>query len=207
VPPIQPLPAFTQKIITVPDAAQLYVYLGHAGILRLTPDYYKLLVMDYVLGTGPGFTDRAVVTLRESAGIGLFRSSDDYRHGRRTWLGPLPAPLGPIRQFQPVKDGFLKEIRRIRDEAPTAEEVEDAKTYLLGSQPFHYTSNNAIAEQLLQIERFGLGFDYQDAFRKAVSAVTLGRRSMPSLQAPPAGSPGPGGGGPVTADGNPLPKK
>src|SRR5262249_10488743 len=48
---------FSQSIITDPNAAQLTVYLGHLGIKRDNPDYYKLLVMDHVLGTGPGFTD------------------------------------------------------------------------------------------------------------------------------------------------------
>ena len=32
--------------------------MGHVGVRRDNPDYYKLLVMDYVLGIGPGFTDR-----------------------------------------------------------------------------------------------------------------------------------------------------
>ena len=42
----------------MPDAAQVAFYMGHPGIRRNSPDYYKLLVMDYILGTGPGFTDR-----------------------------------------------------------------------------------------------------------------------------------------------------
>src|SRR5262249_48848081 len=48
--------AFTQQIVSMPEAAQLHFYMGHVGIRRNNPDYYKLLVMDYVLGTGPGFT-------------------------------------------------------------------------------------------------------------------------------------------------------
>jgi zinc protease len=50
--------------------------------------------------------------------------------------------------------------------------VDDAKSYLLGSLPFRFGTSSLIAEQLLQIERFGLGFDYLDQFRKAISAVT-----------------------------------
>jgi zinc protease len=63
-------------------------------------------------------------------------------------------------------------LNRIRDQKPTAEEVEDAKQYLLGSLPFRFTTNNAIAGQLLAVERFGLGFDYLQQYRKAVAAVT-----------------------------------
>jgi zinc protease len=71
-----------------------------------------------------------------------------------------------------VKEGFLREINRIRTEAPSAQEVEDAKKYLLGSLPFHFTTSAAVAGQLLQIERFRLGFDYLDTFRKEVATVT-----------------------------------
>src|SRR5262249_53817282 len=47
---------FVERIVTMPEAAQLQFFMGHAGIRRNNPDYFKLLVMDYVLGTGPGFT-------------------------------------------------------------------------------------------------------------------------------------------------------
>src|SRR5262249_19220791 len=60
---------FTQKILTMPEAAQLHFYMGHVGVRRNNPDYYKLLVMDNVLGTGPGFTDRLSARLRDREGL------------------------------------------------------------------------------------------------------------------------------------------
>ena len=59
---------FTEKILTMPEAAQLHFLMGHVGITRDNPDYYKLLVMDYVLGTGTGFTDRLSADLRDRQG-------------------------------------------------------------------------------------------------------------------------------------------
>ena len=38
--------------------------------------------------------------------------------------------------------------------------------------PFQLTTNERVAGQLLTIERYGLGFDYLNQFRKAVAAVT-----------------------------------
>ncbi|MFQ3652526.1 MAG: pitrilysin family protein, partial [Gemmataceae bacterium] len=66
---------FTQKIISMPEAAQLHFYLGHVGIRRTNPDYFKLLVMDYILGTGPGFTDRLSSRLRDREGLAYSRRS------------------------------------------------------------------------------------------------------------------------------------
>jgi zinc protease len=71
-----------------------------------------------------------------------------------------------------VRDGFLKEINKIRDEPPTKEEVEDAKKYLLGSMPFRFTTLSAVAGQLMAAERYGLGFDFLEKYKKEVAAVT-----------------------------------
>jgi zinc protease len=207
LPPIAPLPAFTQKIISVPESAQLYVFLGHAGIIRLDPDYYKLLVMDFVLGTGPGFTDRLSSSLRDRQGL-AYSVSATVTGNAADVIGTFTGSIGTFPdKFVPVKDGFLKEINRIRDEPPTAEEVEDAKTYLIGSLPFHYTSNGGLAEQLLQIERFGLGLDYPTAFRKAVAAVTPADVQAVARKHIHPDRLGLVAAGPVSADGKPLPKK
>jgi zinc protease len=156
----------------MPEAAQLHLYLGHAGIRRDNPDYYKLLVMDYVLGTGPGFTDRLSSRLRDREGL-AYTVSATISGSASDEPGLFTGYIGTdVKNFERVKGMFLEELTRIRAEEPKAEEVEDAKRYLLGRLPFHFTTNAQIAEQLLAIERFGLGLDYLDTYRKSVAAVT-----------------------------------
>src|SRR5260221_6940274 len=60
----------------------------------------------------------------------------------------------------------------MRSTAPTDEEVADAKNYLLATIPFRLVTNENLADQLLMIERYGLGFDYLATYRKAIEAVT-----------------------------------
>lgn len=162
----------TQKLVSDPTAAQTHVYLGHLGITRDNPDYYKLLVMDNVLGTGPGFTDRLSSTLRDRQGLAytvtatITPSAGDQPGTFTGYIGTFPD------KFTWVRDGFLKEFNKIRDEPPTKQEVDDAKKYLLGSLPFKLTSNEDVAGQLLAAERYGLGFDYLEKYRDAVGAVT-----------------------------------
>jgi zinc protease len=172
-PPAVEKPAqFVEKVITLPDAAQLHFFMGHVGILRNNPDYYKLLVMDYVLGTGPGFTDRLSAKLRDRLGLAYtvsanITSSAGEEPGLFTcYIGTNPENLSQ------VKKGFLEELKRIRSEKPTREEVEDAKQYLLGNLVFHFTTDDRIAEQLLYIDRYKLGTHYLEDYRKAVEAVT-----------------------------------
>jgi zinc protease len=71
-----------------------------------------------------------------------------------------------------VKKEFLEELARLRDEKPTAQEVADAKAYLLGNLLLQFTTDAGIAGQLLTIERQQLGFDYLEDYRKAVATVT-----------------------------------
>src|SRR6202007_2937464 len=80
-PPVEKQAKFTQKIITMPQSQQVHLSMGERGIRRNSPDYYKLLVMDYVLGTGPGFTDRLSAHLRDREGLGYTGSGNIKRSG------------------------------------------------------------------------------------------------------------------------------
>jgi zinc protease len=170
--PSPPEPKAAQEIISEPSAAQLTVYLGHVGIKRDNPDYYKLLVLDYILGTGTGFTDRLSGNLRDRQGLaysveaGITKSAGEEPGTFTGYIGTFPD------KFEEVKAGFLKEINRIRDEAPSRGEVEDVQKYLTGSLAFSLTTCDQAAEMLLAVDRFMLGADYLADYRKAVLAVT-----------------------------------
>jgi zinc protease len=172
LPAVEMPAAFTQKVITMPQAAQLHFYLGHPGVRRNDPDYYKLQVMDNVLGTGPGFTDRLSARLRDREGLG-YTVRANIADSASTEPGYFVCYIGTRpNNFARVKAEFLEELNRIRDEKPTEQEVQDAKLYLLGSLPFKVQTSPDVAAQLLVIERYGLGLNYLDDYRKAVAAVT-----------------------------------
>jgi zinc protease len=170
-PPEMPT-GFIETIVSQADAAQLYFHLGHPGIRRSDDDFYPLMVMDYVLGTGSGFTDRLSGRLRDRQGLAYTVSANitgtagEEPGVFHCFIGTFPDKL------RQVQEAFIDEIRRIRTETPTSQEVGDAKSYLTGSIPFRVTTSDQVAEQLLQIERFGLGFDYLDVFRRKIDAVT-----------------------------------
>src|SRR5262249_34561104 len=124
----------TQKIITMPEAAQLHLLMGHPGIKRKNPDYYKLLVMDYIFGTGPGFTDRLSSRLRDREGL-AYTVSASITSSAGSQPGTFTFYIGTDNNnFARVKKEFLEELTRLRDKPPTAAELADAKTYLTGSR-------------------------------------------------------------------------
>jgi zinc protease len=163
---------FTQRILSMPEAAQLHLYMGHVGIKRDDPDYFKLLVMDYVLGTGPGFTDRLSAELRDRRGLAYTVTANiSASAGEEPGIFTCYVGTEPM-NFAEVKGLILEELKRIRAEKPSEQEVDAAKKYLLGNLPFHYNTLERIAGQLLAVERFGLGLDYVDKYRKAIEDVT-----------------------------------
>ncbi|MFO0823424.1 MAG: pitrilysin family protein [Gemmataceae bacterium] len=168
-----PKPAdVVEKIISDPTAAQVHVFIGQLGIKRDHPDYHKLLVMDNVLGTGPGFTDRMSSTLRDRQGL-AYTVRATIANDAGTEPGTFTGYIGTFpNKFLDVRHGFMREFNRIRDEEPSKQEVEDAKKYLLGSLPFRFTTMSAVAGQLLAAEKYGLGFDFLEKYKKEIEAVT-----------------------------------
>jgi len=163
---------FVEKVLPFPQAAQLAFYMGHPGIRRGNPDYYKLLVMDYVLGTGPGFTDRLSARIRDREGLAYtVQANITSSAGEEPGLFTCYVGTAPV-NFAKVKGMFLEEVERLRTEKPTPQEVEDAKTYLVSSLPLQLTTSARVAAELLYIERHGLGLSFLDDYKRAVQQVT-----------------------------------
>jgi zinc protease len=162
-----------EVIIPDPTAAQTHVYIGHLGVTRDHPDYHALLVLDNVLGVGSGFTDRLSANLRDRQGL-AYTVTASIANTAEEQPGLFVGYIGTFAdKFTWVRDGFVKEVARIRDEKATEQEVDDAKRFLLGSLPFTLATNEGVAGQLLSVERFGLGFNYLDHYKKAIGGVTV----------------------------------
>lgn len=168
----QSAPGGTAKYIPMPEAAQAQFFMGHLGVPRQHPDFYKLLVMEHVLGTGPGFTDRLSARLRDREGL-AYTVSATITPDAGEMAGTFSCYIGTDpRNLERARKGFLEEIDKLRKEPPSPFEVTDVQQYLIGRLAFAFTTNQRIAGRLLQIERYGLGMDFVADYRKAVAAVT-----------------------------------
>jgi zinc protease len=152
---------------------QVNIIIGHVGITRKNPDYYRLLVMDTILGSSPGFTSRIPRILRDEQGLAYttfsnITSSAGLDPGRFiAYIGTAPENLTR------AIDGLRAEIARIVREPVTDEELETAKSYLTGSFVLRFQKNSQIAEFLLEAEVYGLGFDYLEKYPDLIRAVTV----------------------------------
>jgi zinc protease len=70
-------------------------------------------------------------------------------------------------------DAIEKEVRRFAEQGPTQQELDEAKSYLKGSQMLQLDTSTKLASALLQYQQDKLPIDYLDKRGAIIDAVTL----------------------------------
>ncbi|PID55880.1 hypothetical protein CSB45_13750 [candidate division KSB3 bacterium] len=155
------------------DKEQVHVYLGHLGVTRNNPDFYRLFTMDHILGLGSGFTDRISRRLRDEQGLAYAVSANISLTAEQE-PGCFTAYIGTSPEnVEQAIGGFLGEIRRIRDEPVSEEELELAKNYICGSYVFNFETCAQLTRYLVNIERYHLGDAFIRDFPEIVQEVSI----------------------------------
>ena len=147
---------------------QATVSLGRPGIRHDHPDYFPLVVANYILGGGSA--SRLYNRVREERGLAysVYSFPSPARHGPAYFVG-LQTRLDAMDEAV----GLVKaEMSRMGREAVTARELELAKSYLIGSYPLRTDTSGKVAELLVSIEVNQLGLDWPDRFKAGVARVT-----------------------------------
>ncbi len=169
VPEITPQALGTLRIVDL-DTPQTVVQMIGPGLKRDDPDFIAASVLNHILGGG-SFNSRLFVEVREKRGLAysVFSGLNPLDHagmfiaGTSTRNDRAAESLGVIEA----------EIRRIAADGPTADELDKAKSFLIGSYALRFDTSSRIAGQLLQIQIEGLGIDWMDRRNGVVGAVTM----------------------------------
>jgi zinc protease len=151
---------------------QVHVLMGHLGVTRHDPDYDALVVLDHILGAGPGFTDRLSRILRDELGLaytvsgGIADSADLVPGTLKIYVGTNPADVDRAVAAALGQLGALH-----RGEFSDAEAREAAR-YLAGAWVFDYQTVAQRAERLLELERWGLPLDEPLRWPERLDRVT-----------------------------------
>lgn len=151
---------------------QVHVVIGHRGVSRLDPDFNALVLLDHILGCGPGFTDRLSRRIRDELGLaysvggGITDSADLDPGVFRIYLGTGPAEApravaAVLEQIQAVSRGEFED-----------EEVERARRYLSGAWVFDFQTVCQRSERLLELERWGLPLDEPLRWPERIERIT-----------------------------------
>ena len=148
---------------------QANIAMGHLGISRENPDYYAVMIMNYILGGG-GFSSRLMDNIRDNRGLAYdvhsSFSAQKEPGSFRVWVQTKSESAN-----QAIEEIF-KELNRIRTEPVTEKELADAKAYLTGSFPLRMDTSAKIAGMMTSMEIYNLGLDYPQMYPRLINAVT-----------------------------------
>lgn len=163
-------PLKAQTIQIDHPAAQSHIQVGLPALRRGTPDYFKLLVANHVIGGG-GFVSRLMKEIREDRGLAYSASS---------YFMPMGDP-GPFQASVQTKKEQTNEalkvlndtLRKFIANGPTQAELDAAKSNLIGGFPLRIDSNSDLVGNLTMMGMYGMPLNYLDTWTDEIAKVTL----------------------------------
>ena len=166
-----PIEGLSEREIQIPfDSQQAHIVMGMTAIARNNPDYFPLLVGNYVLGGG-GFVSRLMSEVRENRGlaysvfsyfapgkdVGIFQAGLQTKNDQATLA--LEVLSSTIAKF--IADG------------PAVSELVAAKSNLVNGYPLRIDNNRKLLDNVSSIAWNDLPIDTMEIWTKQVEAVTL----------------------------------
>ncbi len=162
-----PAMAATREVSKV-AGAQTQILLGTLAPPLTHPDYPAMKVLSTVLGGG--MAGRFFSEIRDKQALAYSTGALDPM---LVDPGYFVAQLGTgPENLSRAQASLKRELERIQQDPPSAEELRVAKAYLLGNFSMDRRTNERQAWYLATLEVAGVGHDFLDRYVTAVKAVT-----------------------------------
>jgi zinc protease len=146
---------------------QAHFVLGFLGASFRNPDRYALAVLDAALSGQGG---RLFHELRDKQSLAYalnFTAQPNLDPGFiGVYMGTHPSKL------ETAIEAVLRELKKMKEEGLTEEEVERGKKYLIGNFDIGLQTNGAQANQMSLDELYGLGFNHYQEYPQEIQKVT-----------------------------------
>ncbi len=147
-------------VVDRPGAAQIQLQLGHASVPRAHPDFPRILLLNAIFGGK--FTSRINLNLREKHG---FTYGAHSFFTRRQGPGPFAVTVAVATDVAGAAvEQLLLEMRRIREQPVSRDELAETQDYLVGVFPYTLQTIGDLAKRLEAIAVFDLPLDYFDSY-------------------------------------------
>jgi predicted Zn-dependent peptidase len=158
----------TRLILEKDQSVQSSIRMGNRSIVRSHPDYVKAVFVGHVLGGY--FGSRLMKNIREEKGLtyGIYASLHPLRHGSYLVIGADVNKENVNLTFDEIR----KELKRLREETISGDELETARNHFIGSLQSEMTTPFAHADKLKTIYQFGLPADYYHRMILALEQIT-----------------------------------
>jgi len=141
--------------VSIAGADQAHFYAGHLTIPRAHPDLPALQVLSVILGSGSGLSGRLPLRLREREGL-AYAASASAAAGAGLDPGRFVVYLGTaVESLERAESCMREEIDRLVSQGVSEREVEEAKSYLIGRDPFRRETARQWAGLLAEAGLYG----------------------------------------------------
>ena len=166
-----PIEGLSEREIQIPfDSQQAHIVMGMTAIERNNPDYFPLLVGNYVLGGG-GFVSRLMSEVREKRGL-AYSVFSYFAPGKDT--GIFQAGLQTKNdQGTLALEVLSSTIAKFIADGPSVSELLAAKSNLVNGYPLRIDNNRKLLDNVSSIAWNDLPIDTMEIWTKQVEAVTL----------------------------------
>jgi zinc protease len=151
------------------DLTQTTVLMGHLGISRKNPDFYPVIVMNYILGGG-GFSSRILTHIRDNKGL-VYSAYSSFNVNSMPGSFEISLQTKASNTNAAISEA-LQEIRKMRDRGVSDTELSEAKAYLIGSFPLRLETTGKLASLLSKVGFYELGLEYFSDYPKQIEKVT-----------------------------------
>jgi zinc protease len=168
IPQAPSAPPIVAETVTRSDLTQATVYLGRPGIRQDHPDYFPLVVANYILGGGSA--SRLYTRVREERGLAysVYSSLSPGRYGA-SYAVALQTRIESVGEAVKL---VKEEMTRMSQSTVEDRELQVAKSFLIGSFPLRLDTSRKVADLLVGIEEYGLGLDYPERFTREIAKVS-----------------------------------
>ncbi len=154
---------------TRPDLNQAHIIKGWLLPTYGEADYPAIVLLNIILGSC-GLSSRLFLELRDKKGLAyVVRSSyETYKLAGNFMIYIATAPSN----IDTCLTGFNEEIQKIKTFPVTQEELENAKTNIVGKYEFLEETNIQQACSYAKFDVLGLGYNYSDNIKQQVQSVS-----------------------------------
>ena len=167
---IPPPPAnITRKHKFIEGKSQVDLLMGCFSPARTSPDYIPVFIGNNILGQF-GLMGRLGRVIRSKSGLAYYVSSSVSAWSDvGTW--DFSAGVNPENVGKTI-DLVRKEIKQFIKSPVTDQELDNSKSHLIGRMPMSLESNAGLANAILTMQRFELGFDYYQKYTGRIKSIT-----------------------------------
>jgi zinc protease len=166
-----PTPVTGKRLLLVdkPDSTQTYFRIGNDGISRTNPDRIYVSVVNTLFGGR--FTSMINSALRIQSGL-TYGANSAFEQRK----APGPFYISTYTKnptTEQAMDMALDVLKQLHEKGITADQLASAKNYLKGQYPTRLETSDQLANQLADLEFYGLDAHDVDDYYPKLDAMTL----------------------------------